>query len=359
MERQQGPVERVTGPLLHPDVDFSHDPQVNDPDSFLRFQPNAAYEDYMRMHKVFVGKATISQLVDIARSLEHEDMPRYLSVAGWAAAEAALIGTDQSAAHRMRLLDKSQESWTRALRTQQMINYGNRNHLIEHTAPYRMGLDLAVLPLLRGVVAGNVTDGICTQAFQDCLNIAQANVIQLKLAATQGDVEAVGDHVGFGYECNALLSLNRLQSKTWFAIPAMARADTGYHHSEQTHDLLVIRQKWGNIRSMIPVEIKSVASNRDRNRYRALLVRGKMHLSPEGHYDPRTTLTAIAAVHEGVATRQETEIVERVSGRFMNMLSDYHAGEQLGHLAAMRTVALFRDNSLVIERHPGLRPSVA
>src|SRR5207245_1409084 len=98
---------------------------------------------------------------------------------------------------------------------------------------------------------------------------------------------------------------NMKQSPTWFAIPAMTRSDSGHHHRQQTHDLLVIRQRWGELQNITPVEIKSAANQRDLRRYKALLVRGKLHLSVDGLHKPEEMLDAITAVYEKRATRTQ------------------------------------------------------
>ncbi|MDB5186995.1 MAG: hypothetical protein JWM07_467, partial [Candidatus Saccharibacteria bacterium] len=54
------------------------------------FAPNAAYDEYFKMHKVFVGEAGGAQLESIGERLKDEWLPRYLDAAGWAYAESAL-----------------------------------------------------------------------------------------------------------------------------------------------------------------------------------------------------------------------------------------------------------------------------
>ena len=318
--------------------------------------PNPAYEQYLKMHKVFVGKRGAENLETIHSDLASETMPRYLCAAGWAAAEAAIVQKDRPTLDRLQLLDAATECWERAIEVQRKFNEldTNQSHLIEHSAPYRMAVDIAVTPLLRGLILGQITDDTCRAVFEDCINIAQANQVQLDLAARSGDTDAENDHLGFAHECNAMLSLNRMNSKSWFAIPAMARSDSGYYYPEQTHDLLVIRRRAGEIQSLVPVEVKAKASLRDRKRYLALLVRGKMHLCVEEMHRPRATLQAIAASYDGTATKHEQTVADTVSHRFMQMLNDYYEGEVLGNKVAGGELTVFHDKTLVAERHPGL-----
>lgn len=316
--------------------------------------PNKYYDRYMRMHKGLVGEATVGLLREISDNLQDSHSPRYLIVAGSAASEAALIAGQHRTEARLELLDRAAACWKRAVGARLSLNEQVPEEFIEHAAPYRISLDLAMLPLMQGIVERDVTEEACNQAYLGALAVAQANIVQLDLALKENTITAIADHVGFGYECNALLALNGLRSQTWFAIPAVARADTGYHHAHQTHDLLVIRQKWGVLRSVIPAEIKSAASLRDRNRYLALLVRGKMHLSAEGQYAPRTTLEAFTASEQGTATKGQKAIIAKVTGQFLAMLNDYYHGDPLDSQAVGRTNTMFRDNSIVAARHPGL-----
>ncbi len=325
-------------------------------------EPNVHYGQYIKMHKVFVGSKTAGYLEDTHARLRNEFLPHYLSAAGWAAAEAALVHTARPEDERLQLFAEAKNRWREALINQRIINQsyeGESQEVVDHAYPYRIALDLAVAPLIEGIIRGDVSEEACRNAFQDCLNVAEANIVQLKLAADAGNVEAIGQHYGFAYECNALLALNRNQSSTWFAIPSIARADTGHHHRQQTHDLLVVHQRWGTIINATPVEIKSRASRRDRLRYKALLVRGKMHLSDTGHTDPDRTLQAIAAVYSGQATQLEQDIANKVTHTFMAMIRDYRAGEFLGGVATRRSATDFHDNRLVAARHPGLATNAA
>lgn len=320
----------------------------------VSFSPHPAYEQYLRIHKVFVGPQTANVLEAVHGQLSEESLPRYLTVAGWAAAEAALVQTAASSQRRLNLLDEAVDCWDRAARNQMLLNQGDRPYMVEHSTPYRLAMDIATAPLLKGIVLGDVSDSIMDSVFNDCLEIAVANTAAYHDAVARRDHEAIADHTGFGYECNALLALNRLKIKTWFAVPALARSDSGHHHPEQSHDLSIIRQKWGDIKSVIPVEIKSAANARAKRRYKSLLVRGKMHLSEPGKYLHTETLDAIEAVHTGEANKLQTKIADQASVKFLEMLRDYRSGQLLGNIATERSVTTFRDNSLVVANHPGL-----
>lgn len=315
---------------------------------------NETYAKYMRMHKVLVGNQGAQQLETIYFGLKDETAPHYLAAAGSALVESALVRTDVGRDYKLGLIARAVETWSGALQIQTDLEDSAPPGTVEHGYMHRIALDLAAIPLLRGIVIGNVTEETCKKAFTDSLAIARSNMAYLEAAKARGDNEAVGNHSGVGYECNALLAFNRSLSPTWFAVPAMARSDSGYYHRKQTHDLLVIHQKYGLIRSATPVEIKSKASLRDRLRYDALLVRGRMHLSVEGKTRPEYTLAAIAAVHDSTATAEDYRIADSATRRFTDMVRDYYAGDLIGKVVGKHSATIFHDNPLVIARHPGL-----
>lgn len=331
---------------------FEQPDQIPPLDGGILVQPNDNYESYLKLQKVWLDAEGAEGLYRIHDSLKNETMPRYLSAAGWAAAEAAIVGA-WPASQRLHLLRQGIICWEKAIETQLAFNKTDKPHLVEHSAPYRIALDLAVTPLLEGLILGHVTEEMCRNSYVDCLEVARANAEQLERAKADMDVERYADHVGFMHECNALLALNRVQSKDWFALPTIARADSGYYHPEQTHDLLVVRRRGGEIQSVVPVEVKAKASLRDRKRYLALIVRGKMHLCDDKN-DPLDTFHAIAAVETGTATTRQITIAHDVSQRVMNMIKDYYSGQELGGIATAPTVTRFHDRSVVAERHPGL-----
>lgn len=314
------------------------------------------YNDYLKMHKILVGTATAKKLETIHTNLQSETLPRYLSVAGWAAVEAALVQPDKSASYRNDLLEGSNRCWTQALENQLQWERSEHKQMTEYSASYRYALDLAHLPLIQAMVSGNITDETRRKVTLDVLNIAEANAVQLSLAKQSGDLEAVGDHVGVGHECNALLAFHFLDSPSLIALPSSARADSGHHHPHQTHDLLVIQQKWGHIRDMTPIEIKSKVSQTDRLRYKALLVRGKMHLALVGHYSPEYTLKAFSALFNDTQTKQEHATTEYVRKTMLDLYWNYKKGEMLAGFASDSSLCRYRDASAVHAAYPEVAP---
>lgn len=323
------------------------------------FMPNPAYDQYCRMNKVLVGTGGAEQLVDIHDQLSNETLPRYQTAAGWAAAEAGLVDETRSLEERIALLDDAVTCWTSALQMQQKFNASAPECLIDYDYPYRIALDIALSPLLKGIITGAMDTGLTRSVYEDCLSIAQMNIVQMRLHQMNGNEAGYSDHLGLGYECNALLAFNQSLSKSWFAILSMARCDTGYHYKEQSHDLVVLHHRKGKIESALPAEVKASGKVYDRRRYDALLLRGKLHLSVPGKYTPDHTLRALTAVYDGTATKEELASAREVSERVTGMVRRYYSGQAIGQVANHRTVTRFRDNTLVAAVYPGIKRPAA
>ena len=332
--------------LVSPIVDLSLDA--------LQMRPNPSYAHYLKMHKVMVGQKGAQELEVIHNNLRHEKQPRYLSVAGSAAVEVALVQQQKSSKQRLALIDSARDCWRQAIETQRAFNAAGPEHMVEHSVPYRLALNLAMSSLLEDLVTGYVRRATCKSTFLDCLNVAQASLVQSHLLARDGDMAGAADHVGFGYEANALLAFNRYYAGTRFIIPAFDRADSGHYYGRQTHDLMMVEQSYGTIESATPIEVKSAAGVKDRQRYGALLVRGKMHLSAPNRWVPRYTLEAIAACYDKDANPEEEYIAHSVTGLFRDMVKDYKSGEPLADVVHSRNGTGFRDKTLVVQNYPGL-----
>ncbi len=318
------------------------------------FSPNTAFERYLKMHKVLLGKAGAEELCAIHQTLKSERMPRFLAVAGWSAIEASMVAEVGTQSERARILNEGAECLHETLRIERSAQRNNQELLAEDSAPNRTAFAIASIPLIEDMISGDITKQTRKKVFEDQLSIAQYTLLQSHLASKDGNREAVADYRGFGHECNAILALNRRLSATWFAMPSSYRSNTGYYHREQTHDISVINQRWGKIHSILPVEIKARTQTRDKRRYKALLVRGKMHLSPPNSHALQDTTQAIAAVYNQEASKEQQEIATTVTDTFEGMIRRYHDGHVLGEVASRNTATLFRDNDSVIRSFPGL-----
>lgn len=318
----------------------------------LTFTPNPAFNDYLKIHKVLVGQQTAKELIRLGQSLSQETLPQYNIAAGSAFCEAALALDDEDAVDRMHLLDDAEDVWSRALDTQLAYAESNPN-MVDYADPYRTALDLARLPLLRGIVAGDVTQHTRDQVRQETLAIAGANNVRTRLAIMDRDREAVASHLGLGHEANFLIAIDSLDSPTFVATSSFARSDTGHFHPHQTHDIMLFQQKWGRILDIMPVEIKAKTSRKSKNRYSALLVRGKVHLTYNvGIHDPENVRRAFVGYHLGIPSQQETKVARDIRTTLLEMIHLYKSGQALGSIATDRSLLRFRDQSALHDHHP-------
>lgn len=313
----------------------------------LIFKPNQAYDSYLKIHKVLVGNKGGEYLEELGEVLEHEYMPQYLDAAGWAFAESSLARESLSTVSRVNLLIRAESCWRRALEAQESVN----KVIYEDTSQYRLALNLAFAPLMKSIVAGNITASIREKTFCDVLALAQLSSVQRDLARQSGNIEAIGDHIGFGHECNALLTLLYLDDPRYVPLPSPTRSGTGYDYPDQTHDMIVINQHWGKVLKVIPVEIKAKASLSDIKRYKALIVRGKMHLSVTGKYTPEYTLDAFERCYESKGSSEDHAIVDHATTTLCDLLRSYQKGLIL---EAKDTKTKFHHKSEVSKAYPEL-----
>lgn len=288
---------------------------------------NDTYTRYLKMPKGFIDESDADLLLSIGDELSGEQLPRFSDAAGWAYAEAALTMSHETSANRVQLLSAAEKIWERSLeQSDALLRSSGSDWMYEDSTPFRTALNLAYVQMMKSLVVGNVTDSVRSRTFADTLAIAQSSLLQLEFAGKQPHTDAFGEHLGFLHESNALLSLLYLNDPRYIPIPSSARADSGYYLDHQAHDITIINQHWGAIRKAIPVEIKASASMRDRTRYKALIVRGKMHLAVPGKYSPRYTLEAFASVFEHTHDLEQQKIVDHASTSVQRLLELYQKG---------------------------------
>lgn len=326
--------------------------EQQEPSTYDGFAPNKHYAAYMNIHKVFVGRSGGRELVEIADNLKNEWLPDYLDAGGWAAAEAGLVCDDMQTIERIGLVQLAEKCWQDAIAHQEVLDTDpTKKYLSEATNTYRLALSLAYTPMMKSIISGNVTRKIREQTFADTLAIAQLSAVQLSLASKEGDMDSVGDHLGLAHECNALLALLYLNDPNHLPLPSTYRAGSGYEYRSQTHDIAVINQHWGEIHRVLPAEIKAAASFRDKQRYKALIVRGKMHLSIPGKYKPVETTDAFGRCFEGNATGTDLLIVDHATKTIKELFDLYQKGDCPEEFKKIRTSTKFHTNDKLAEKY--------
>jgi hypothetical protein len=320
---------------------------------YRNYLNNAAYNRYIHMHKVVVGESGVEELKQVGDDLQTEVLPAYLDAAGWAYAEAGLASNAMSAVDRVELVGKAEKLWQKSLvngvsvgeQYDPLFRFGeNEGH--------RTALNLAFAPLIKSIIVGSVSSAVLRRVLRDTIEVARDSRISLDRAYKDRDTDAAAYHRGFLFEASALMTLLYMDDPRYVPLPATARADSGYFHREQTHDISILNQHWGEIRKVIPVEIKSKASNRDKRRYRALIIPGKLRLSIDG-VDPRNTVDAFYDLEYGQASTRQTMGIERLSTQVREMLRLYQLGTTPEGLA-VNSLTRFHDARTVAKSFPEL-----
>ncbi len=310
------------------------------PEPYYSYLNHPSYRRYVQMHKVIVRDGGSEQLLKIAQGLEGEKLPEFLDAAGWAYAESALAGVSLCPEDRLNRVEQAEQLWQEGIAAHDGLNNSQLQDALRSDArPFRMALNLVFTPLIKGIITGDVSRDIRKGVYADMLAVSQLVSIHTNLAWRDGVKEGVGDLSGLTHECNTLLALLYLDDPRYVPLPSSSRADSGYYHADQTHDITIINQHYGNIKKAIPVEVKARPSGRDKRRYKALMI-SKNDLTHRIDATAYSTLEAFGKVFDGTATDKDRYITQTVSERVKDLLSDYQkAGRHTG--ARMDTVSKF------------------
>lgn len=315
---------------LHTQPDYSLDvnqlaPYIEN-STHKKYLENDAYNSYLKMHKVAVNASGAQELLKLGEALSVEYMPQLKDAAAWAFSESGLHDTSASAVERMRRVTAAEHLWEDALKTEAQIQSSEYSAVfVEPDTQYRIALALAYTPLMKSIIVGNVTDSVREQVFNDTVLFAQAISQEVTRYSEVGDRTMANGYTDLAHELNALMALLYLDDPRYIPMPASARADSGYYHRNQTHDIMLINQHWGTIKKVLPIEIKARPSSRDRKRYKSLLVRGKMHLTADG-VDPRLTAQSFSHYLNKEASLQDLVDIEKISTSLREMLRLYQKG---------------------------------
>ena len=316
---------------------------------------NEAFDRYLRMHKVVPGISGAQELFALGEALEHTQLPVHIDAAAWAYAESGLVDTSLTTVERVRRVAKAETLWEKALRTELTLEESEYSDAFnEPSAAYRYALPLVFTPLIKSVIVGNVTKNIRQQALTDTVAFASAAAHEIDRYDEAGRTHERSMFNGLLHELNALTTLLSIDDPRYVPLPSTARADTGYYHPAQTHDIMIINHHWGTMRKVIPIEIKAKASARDRRRYQSLIIRGKMHLATEST-DPRETAALFARVMSGEASSRDMVTAERIATDVRELLRLYQQGITPECLA-VRSLTRFQQSASLARAHPEITP---
>lgn len=251
----------------------------------VNFQAEA--KRYHQMPKDFVGPAEADALFSTYSRLSRaEGKPGHLFTAGSAAAEAGLMATDRSAEERHARLHSADTIWQQAQEAfiNRHIDDGwSESKLL--SVPDRIEMNRIFIPLYHDLVDGYVRETTIEKTHQRLIRLGLANLNRHDQSYQASDSGGVSLRRGIGYELGTMMTVTRLGCPSFFAIPATDRADHGAYHREETHDVRLIHQSWGNIISCVPYEIKPYTKNHTA-RYNSALIAGRIQLQMPSSTSP-------------------------------------------------------------------------
>jgi hypothetical protein len=110
-----------------------------------------------------------------------------------------------------------------------------------------------------------------------------------------------------------MLAVNRLRSPTLVAMPAIARADSGRFHPQQTHDIELLHLNWGEIGSVTTIESKARPKEKHYQRYEAAIVGGRIHLFTKTGTSPVDTVLLFLKEDKGDISDDERAELEQMT----------------------------------------------
>ncbi len=291
-------------------------------DSHWAYLEHPVYRAYQCIPKMYADKPGAVKLERLADMLSTETDPLFLDAAASAYLESSIVRDDLDTEKRMVLFSKAQFTWECALKNEETL-LEIAPEMSSCVDEYRVATNLACLPMVKGLILGDVKSETIHDSINKLLQVADVCELQKHFAKQDGRQDSVGEYSGLQHEINALLAFLYQENPKFIALPSTARGGTGYFYREQTHDLTVISQHFGDVRSILPVEVKARASGRDRRRYKALIIRGKMHLSSPRWYAPELTKDALKRYFNGEVNEGDEAFVESLGQTISELTVNY------------------------------------
>lgn len=268
--------------------------------------------NYLRINKVLVGGYGSLQLEEMAEKLENEKAVSLeaLHIQGWMFAEASLAGSDVfSWEERTAMIEKAQDAFSGAISLNGRCKNGNNLYTSRR---YRIALAMAHLPLIQAIVDGDVTKQVQYSVTEDVFSIARTI-----------DQDDRGLY-GLSHELSMLGLIHMMKDPRYVGIPSTYRSDNGVHKKQQTHDISLIKQHFGKVRQIQPIEVKSLVSDDCRKQYWSTLLSSR-EIIPSEHGDPNIFNESMAAVFfdKANATPKQQMDVNIATSALVSTLKSY------------------------------------
>jgi hypothetical protein len=318
-----------------------------EPNSHLRYLEHPLYDRYMHLPKGLLVAEEAPALREVHEGLLGEPASRFQFVSGWAAAEAALVMADGRNARktRMSLVEGAGDAWVRAHDRLVAVGQAATETNDHYALKQRVELALASIPLLEGIVAGDVRVQTLDRVADAYLQIGIDNMAFGRSKRSTGDSLRACFHDGLAYEILALLGLNDGLTTRKLAMPSTARNDSGYHSSNLTHDVMILKQRSGRLTTMVPAEVKTRMAGHHKKRYKALILDGSsLDVLQAGEPGPMTDLFARA--YRGDGSKADIDAVGVMAQELWEMVAQYTSGAVLD-VGNNRSITRYHDASRV------------
>lgn len=294
--------------------------------------PGDLLNHYLSMPKHFVGPETADNLFktyDALTNIRHPKAFHFL-VAGSAAAESGIVGTHLSAQERHYRIQCAHYAWehSKALSVKRRRGkYDSGEWTKSKLLMFSDHVDsqLIYTNLFHDLVNKNVRSETIGSVHERLVKLGVTNLKRYIQALEEKDFGAARCREGFAYEISTTAAVTRLRSPTFFAIPAVVRSDNGIFLPEDTHDVQLIKQKWGTIRSAIPVEVKRSDARGEIHsaRYKSMMIQGTIHLNMPSAETPLHLAYYLDKELRGQASRQEIKELNEITSSVLNEATSY------------------------------------
>lgn len=282
--------------------------------------------EYNRLEKQLLTPKSVEDLWRYREQLATPDTIFYHQVGGWMLAEAALISTDLPVDERHALLDMAKWDWeaARAHQLEKDAQKDSYQHFLPSSNLLRIDANLAASSVFDGMIDGDVTETQRQHYSESLLYLAVKASEGVEFYDPDFQVEhpmrRAENYIGVAHEINALAAINRLNSPTLMAFPALSRADSGLHFPSQTHDIQVFKMRWGEIEDTIGAEVKTTLKDEHFARYEAVLIGGSLHLHPDHERHPGVLAELLAKEYRGILSPEEDAKLSRITEAIVHVI---------------------------------------
>lgn len=287
-------------------------------------QPSAR-EQYLRIHKHLVGPKTAERLFLLYQELAGAPYPEHLHMAGWAAAEAALVSSGRPTDERLSMLDCADDAWARATDISR-LHAAQRSTTPNRTSELRSLAPRLFIPSMKSIVRHDFSHEEREACFDSVLDLAMCNLAEMRDASLSGDTGRYGNHFGFAHELTSVLATNRLLSGRIFTMPSLARAGTGENYPTKTHDIQVAYLRRGKFTKVVPMEVKTRMSIT----YDLPVISARKHLRTATVHDITSLYEAYALERTNQASDEQRALAQASTDILMHLITHHHHAETLG-----------------------------